>query len=264
MKRVLNFFRISFAQDLKQILMYPTSFWIVAVVIPLHSLARIVFLESIYSHTTNFIGYTKYEAYVLFGTYTIVQTLAHFGLYNRLSQLGSLVRGGGLESFDLALAKPIDSQIFGTLGRFNFGNITPFFVGVAIVVYGVWNQSVNIGIANVLQYLVVTVMGTLLFYLLFLFFNTFLFWQPDLQMTEYLFDAIQSFGQYPANLYSGASGIIFNVVLPVTLMAGIPTDFLFAKSSWPTFLMYLGIIALLFALTRMFWQVAVTKYASSG
>ncbi len=264
MRNVLRFLQLSFVQELKKTLAYPTTFWIIVFIIPLYSLIQIVFLESIYSHTGSFVGYSKFEAYVLFGTYTIVQALGHFAFYNRLSELGNLIRGGSQESFDLTLIKPVDSQVFATLGKFNFGNIAPFIIGVSLVLYGLNHQPHLLGAFNIFSYLLLTAMGIMLFYLLFLFFSTFLFWQPDLQMTEDLWESVQSFGQYPPNLYHGPVGVLFNLVIPITLMAGIPTNFLFAKTPAYMLLFYLGIGALLLILTRLFWKTAIKKYSSSS
>lgn len=264
MRNNLRFLRLSFIQELKKTLAYPTTFWIIVLIIPLNSLIQIIFLESIYSFTSNFIGYSKYEAYVLFGTYTIVQSLGHFAFYNRLSELGNLIRGGSQETLDLALIKPIDSQVFATLGKFNFGNIAPFFVAVFVVWHGLSSQPQLLNIFNIGSYLLLTIMGVMIFYLSFLFISTFLFWQPDLQMTEDLWESVQSFGQYPPNLYHGLVGIIFNFVIPITLMAGIPTNFLFAKTSAPLLILYLAIMVFLFYLTRLFWMIAIKKYSSSS
>ncbi len=262
MIKILRYLKTSFILELKKTLVYPTSFWIVALTIPLYSLIQIVFLESIYSQTTNFVGYTKYEAYILFGTYTIVQTLGHLIFYNRLSELKGMINGGSQESFDMALTKPIDTQVFATIGRFNFGNIAPLFVSSIIVLYGLFHEYHLLGIINIASYLFSIIMGITIFYLTFLFISTFLFWSPELQITEDLGDSILDFGQFPSALYKGSMGILFNFVIPVTLMASVPVDFLLGKMSYLMFIVYSFILFLLFLLTRLFWNLSIKKYSS--
>lgn len=264
MKNLLRFFRLSFIQELKKTLAYPISFWLVVFTIPLYSLIQIVFLESIYSQTSNFVGYSKYEAYVLFGTFAIVQNLGYFAFKNRLSDLKNLINGWSLESLDLALVKPVDSQIFATLGKYNFGTISPFIIGVIIVWYGLSHQPHLLSIFSITSYLFLMVMGMLIFYLTLLFFSTFLFWYPDLQMTENLWESTQDIGQYPSGLYHGTIGIILNFIIPLTLMAGIPVDFLFRKTPYYMFFVYLIVVIILFLLTRLFWKSAIKKYSSSS
>jgi ABC-2 type transport system permease protein len=248
--------------ELKRTIAYPASFWIIALTIPLYSIIQIVFLETIYSQTSNFAGYTKYEAYVLFGTFEIVQTLGHIFFHLRLADLKSLIRGGSQDSLDNVLTKPIDAQIGATLGRFNFGNIAPFFIAIFIVLYGLTNESHLLGVLNITSYIILVVLGTFIFYLTFLFISTLLFWYPELQMSEALWESFQSLGQYPSGLYHGVVGVIFNLVIPITLMASIPVEFLLGNKSSAQLLLYIIIVAMLFIATRLFWTTAIKKYSS--
>ena len=264
MNDIIVYLKRTFVLELKETIAYPASFWMVVVTIPLYAVVQIVFLETIYGQTSNFASYTKYEAYILFGTFMMVQAIGHIFFYNRLVMLKELIRGDGQESFDLALTKPIDAQIFATLGRFSFGSIVPFFVTVFIVVYGMIHQSQTLNIFNFAAYVFVVLIGVLISYLVLLFCSTFLFWFPELQMADALWGHIVEFGKYPSHLYRGIAGILFNVVIPVTLMASIPVEFLLGKRSFTMLLIYAIITIVLFVLTRIFWQVAIKKYSGSG
>lgn len=254
----------TFILELKETIAYPASFWMVILTIPLYAVIQIVFLETIYGQTSNFVGYTKYEAYILFGTFMMVQAIAHILFYSRLRTLKELIRGDGQESFDLALTKPIDAQIFTTLGRFSFGSIIPFFVTVFIVTYGMIHQPQVLGIFNLAAYVFIVLIGVLISYLVLLFFSTCLFWFPELQMADALWEHVVGFGQYPSRLYRGIAGVLLNVVVPVTLMASIPVEFLLGKHPFSMFIMYAAITVLLFLLTRLFWQFAIRSYSGSG
>lgn len=105
-------------------------------------------------------------------------------------------------------------------------------------------------------------MGVVIFYLSLLFISTFLFWIPELQMTEALWESFMGFGQYPSNLYHGVVGVIFNLVIPITLMASIPVEFLLGRKPLSMLFIYFMIVILLFLLTRFFWNVAIRKYSS--
>lgn len=248
--------------DLKRTIAYPTSFWVTVFTVPLYSIVQIVFLETIYSQTSNFAGYSKYEAYILFGTFALVKIIGHIFLHIRLFELKDLIRGGGQESFDTYLTKPIDVQILTTIGRFNFGNIGQFLVAIFIILYGLTNEPHLLGIVNITSYLMTIFMGTAIFYLTFLFISTFLFWFPELQMVESLWEGFMSFGQYPSGLYHGAIGVIFNLIIPITLMASIPVEFLLGRKPFYMFFVYLSIVILLFLATRLFWNTAIKKYSS--
>lgn len=264
MKNLFRYYKRSFILEVKKTIIYPFSFWIIALIWPLYSVVQIIFLESIYSQTNNFAGYTKYEAYILFGTFTMVQALGHLLFYRRLAEFAYLIKGDSQESFDIALTKPIDAQVFTTSGRFNFGNIVPALTGLAVVVYGLSHQSQLIGITNIFLYIAMIPLGIFMYYIIYSIISIFLFWYPEMQMTENLFFSFQEFGQYPSGLYQGGAGIILNIVIPITLMASVPVDFLLGKLPFYKILIYYAIVAILFLLTRLFWNFSIKRYSSSS
>lgn len=264
MTTLLSYFKSSLKLELKKTIIYPFSFWIIAIIWPLYSVIQVIFLETIYSQTNNFVGYSKYEAYVLFGTFTMVQTLGHLFCYRRLAEFAYLVKGYSSESLDLALIKPIDAQIFVTTGRFNLGNIVPALVGLIIVFYGLSHETQTLSLINILTYIAVIPLGIFMYFIIFSVISFFLIWFPELQVTESLWGSLQEFGQYPSSLYQGGVGVIMNIILPITLMASIPVDLLFGKLSIYMVFTYYFIVAILLLLTRLFWKYSIRQYSSSS
>lgn len=257
---IFRYLKIAYKTDIKKNIAYPANFWLIVILIPIMSLIQIVFIESIFQRTNSFIGYTKYETYVLFGTYRIVQSLGYFFFSTKLEELRDLIRGGGMGTFDSVLMKPVDSQLYATIGKLNLGNVSPVIVGIAIVWYGLSNESHTIGAINWIGYIFLMAMGTLVMYFSFLVLRSLLFWFSDLNITENLWIDLQNFGQYPTKIYQGGLGIILNIIIPITLMAAIPADFLFGKIAPHMFLVYLAIVTILFLVTRWFWKLSVKRY----
>lgn len=259
---IYNYFKASYKMDIKKTIAYPTSFWLIVIMIPFYSVIQIVFVEAIYQRTNNFLGYSHYEAYILFGTFRIVQSTGYFFFSIKLQELKHLLRGGGNDNFDNVLMRPIDSQLYATLGKLNLGNISPMIVGVFIVMYGIIQESVTLSPIGILGYILLIVMGTLIMYFTLLFLTTLIFWFEYLHVTEYFWDAWQDFGQYPTKLYQGPLGIIMNIVIPITLMAAIPSDYLLGRLPMYMVGVYGLIIVILFLFTRWFWKRSVKKYSS--
>ena len=134
-KRLLRYYRLGLIVDLKASIAYPTTFWMASTVIPMWILIQILFIETIYGQTDSFLGYTRYENYVLFGTFKIVQSLAAVFFLNKLEDLTEKIRGPSENSFDVLLLKPMDSQILATTGSFWFGSISSFMAGLGMVLY---------------------------------------------------------------------------------------------------------------------------------
>ncbi len=261
-KRLLRYYQMGFIVDLKANIAYPTTFWFASMVIPMWILIQILFIETIYGQTDSFLGYSRYENYVLFGTFKLVQSLAAVFFMEKLEDLTEKIRGTSDNSFDVLLLKPMDSQVLATTGSFWFGSISSAVAGLGMVLYGLSRESHVLGFGNILTYGIAVVMGVFFLYLLYFFIQTWLFWFEYLQVGQELWFTLQGFGQFPRSLYSGWSAALFNIAMPITLMAGIPVEFLFGQIPSTTLLLYCGILILLFVLTRLFWQYSIKKYSS--
>lgn len=262
LKKILSYYRLSFVFDLKANLAYPTTFWMTSLSVPLWVLVQALFIETIYGQTENFLGYTKYENYVLFGTYKLVQSIAYFFFYVRLWDLKDKIRGSSDWSLDMMLLKPIDSQLFATTGKFWLGSLSSLFVGVAIIAYGLLQEPHRIHVINLITYLWIVLMGVFLLYFIFLFIQTSIFWLEYMDVGESLWVTFQDFGMYPKHVYQGGLGLFLNILIPITLMGSIPVDFLFGRMPLWAIFSYSLVILILFLLTRMYWLYSIKKYAS--
>lgn len=262
LKSLLLMYRLNFKLDLKSLMAYPTTFWFAVVTIPMWSLIQIVLIETIYGQVDNFLGYTRHENYVLFGTWKMVQSLATIFFMIQLEELVERIRGNDSWSLDMMLLKPIDSQIFATTGRYWFGSISSLLVGMAMIGYGLVSEPHAIALINILSYLLAVGLAVVLFYLIYFFIQTWLFWVEYLQVGEQLWFTLQDLGQYPRRLYQGGLGVLLNIVFPITLAAAVPVEFLFGKIPWyhmGSFVLSVGVMAYL---TRRFWQYSIKKYSS--
>lgn len=262
LKQLFDYYKQSFICDVKGNIAYPATFWFASLTIPLWSLIQILFIETIYGQTNSFLGYSKYENYVLFGTFKVVQSIASLLFFVRLEDLAEKIRGTSDWSLDMMLLKPIDSQIFATTGKFWFGAISSTVAGIGLIVYGLTHEFHAISIGAASTYIATVLIGVFFLYLLFLFIQTWLFWFEYLQIGADLWFTSQSFGQYPRALYHGGLGLLFNIFVPIPLMASIPTEFLFGKLPVINLVMYVVIVTILFVLTRKFWQYSIKKYSS--
>lgn len=261
-RRLFNYYKQGFICDIKANIAYPTTFWFAALTIPLWILIQILFIETIYGQTHSFLGYTKYENYALFGTFKLVQSIASFLFFVRLEDLAQKIRGTSDWSLDMMLLKPIDSQVFATTGKFWFGSLSSMAAGIGMIAYGLTHEAHIIPASAMVMYGLAVLLGVFFLYLLFLFIQTWLFWFEYLQIGESLWFTFQAFGQYPRGLYGGWLGVVLNIVIPITLMASVPVEFLFGRIPVVNMALYGLIVMILFYLTRQFWLYSIKKYSS--
>jgi ABC-type uncharacterized transport system permease subunit len=228
-RRILNYYRLNLIFDLKANIAYPTTFWFASLAIPFWVSVQILLIETIYGQTETFLGYSKYENYVLFGTFKLVQSTATVFFMQQLYELADKIRGISGKSFDAILIKPIDSQLYATTGKYWFGSISAALAGVGMVVYGLVHEPHLISFSGWAMYVSTVLLGVFLLYILYLFIQTWIFWFEYLEIGLDLWFTFQGFGQYPRGLYTGWASGILNIVIPITLMAGVPVDFLFGR-----------------------------------
>lgn len=262
MKRFLHFFGISFVFDLKRHLAYPTAFLIGSITLPLWSLVQIFFIEVIYSQTSNFLGYSKYESFILLGTYRLSSNIAYFLFYERLHELKHLIRGTGHETFDTVLTKPIDSQFYTSVGKYGFVFLSQIFIGAAFVFYGLSKEPREIQMFQIVAYVFLLVLGVLLLYVLYSVLRSIIFWVQEFEVSEGLYDTYRNFGKYPSQLYQGSFGVVLNLVIPITLIGSLPVEILLGKVPEYMLIVYAAVMLMLFLFTRFFWLLSVKKYSS--
>jgi ABC-2 type transport system permease protein len=255
-------YKLNFKLDLKSLIAYPATFWFAAATIPLWSLLQVMLIETIYGQVDNFLGYTRYENYVLFGTWKLVQSFSTIFFMIQLEELTERIRGNDTWSLDMMLLKPIDSQIFATTGRYWFGSISSLLVGGAMIGYGLMQEPHVMNLLNILTYGFSVGLAVALFYFTYLFIQTWLFWVEYLQVGQELWFTITDLGQYPRKLYQGGMGVLLNIVFPITLAGAVPVDFLFGRMPWYTLGIFVVSVGLIGYLTRRFWQYSIKKYSS--
>lgn len=261
-KKLALYYTKSLKYDIKAVVAYPASFWMAAFSIPLWALVQIAFIETIYGQTDSLLGYSKYESYLMYGTYKIVQSLAVIVGYVRLWDLGEKIRGMSDWSLDMMLTKPIDSQIYATTGRYWLPSISSLLVGMGMVGYALAKLGYQIAPVNWLLWGAVVVVATVFLYVLYLVIQTSMFWWDYSQVGERLWTSFQDFGKYPRQMYPGVWGYLLNVAVPITLMGSVPVDYLLGRIPITNLLVGVAGVGVLFYLARLFWLRSLREYSS--
>lgn len=261
-KKLIKYYWYSLKYDVKAVVAYPSSFWMAAFSIPLWVLVQLTFIETIYGQTETLLGYSKYESYLMYGTYKIVQSLAVIVGYVRLWDLAEKIRGKSDWSLDMMLLKPIDSQIYATTGRYWLPSISSLLVGMGIVWYALSKLSYEIGVVNWLLWGAVVVVATVFLYVLYLLIQTTMFWLDYTQAGERLWTSFQDFGKYPRQMYSGGWGFLLNIAVPITLMGSVPVEYLLGRITITNLMVGVVGVGVLFYLARLFWLRSLREYSS--
>ena len=226
-------------------------------------MGQIVFIEVVFSYVGAIGGWTKWEVVLLIGTHQLIGQLFQAFFYMNLANLPELVRTGKM---DFMLLLPIDTQFMVSLKQFGMDNVINAFVGAGFVIFALWKMAIVPTLAQLLLYAVAVCCGILIHYSIMLVFAASSFWMVRSQGLIYGYYSLFNIGRYPDTIYRGAFKLVFSWLIPVIIVANIPSRLLIhaAENPWPIMLQLLAATLLMVGGTRLMWNSALRRYSSAS
>ena len=201
-----------------------------------------------------------WEMVLLFGAFTALDGIFMAFIVSNVNGLGKLVNTGALDHY---LVKPLDVQFYVSSRFVNYAEILSILQGVILMGVALWKIRPNIGVLEVLLFLVTLVCSVLIYYAMGLMFNSIVFFtERGDEISEIIF-SLKQFAKLP-NVYSGTVRYFFMFVTPLIFSSFVPAGVLIGHVS-PAFIMYYIVITAVFVLTsRYFFKYCLSKYKSAG
>lgn len=261
-KRYLIMYLIFIKYSLIGEMEYRTNFIAGLAVETGYTLVKLIYVFVIIKTGVHINGLSPYEILLYIGTYTLLSGMMVGILWNNLLGFPEYIRTGTL---DMYLVKPISAQFIITLRRISFGTAIPHFIsGSFMLVISVKELNLQIGLADVLIYVLLILSGLVVMYSLFMFFQILSFWVVNTESIMDITNEVWEFNNMPMTNYSQRIRRIGIFILPIFMISNCPSLFLLDRLS----VLYLAwaFIApiLFFFITRSFWNFAIKKYSSAS
>lgn len=214
----------------------------------------------VYRNTNSIAGWSRGEAFVLAATCFLMNSVA-MALFFSLQEIPQHVRMGTL---DFIITKPIDTQFWISIRKFNFDQIGTFLAGGALVLVGTATAGLHPTAAQWLAYATLTVASTVLFYAFNLVLMTLGIWLVRVDNLWVLGETVMQIARYPLDIYGAGIQRALTYAVPLAFIATVPARQL-AKGFDATSLA-LGIVWAMasFLIARGFWRFALTHYTSAS
>ena len=224
---------------------------------------QIVFIEVVFSYVGGIGGWSKWEVVLLIGTHQIIGQLFQAFFYMNLANIPELVRTGKM---DFMLLLPVDTQLIVSLKQFGMDNVVNAMVGAGFVSFSLWKLAVMPTPAQILLYALAVCCGMLIHYAIMLIFSAVSFWMVRSQGLIYGYYSLFNIGRYPDTIYRGLFKLVFSWLLPVIIVANIPSRLLIhaAENPWPSLLQLATATVFMLGGTRLLWNSAVRHYSSAS
>ena len=254
---------VMFRNSLIREMSFKLNFLLWMLVEVLWFLGQIVFIEVVFAYVGVIGGWSKWEVVLLIGTHQLIGQLFQALFYMNLANLPELIRTGRM---DFMLLLPVDTQFVVSLKQFGMDNVVNALVGAGVVLFSLWKLSIVPTAAQILLYLVAVCCGILIHYGIMLVFAASSFWMIRSQGLIYGYYSLFNIGRYPDTIYRGAFKLVFSWMVPVIIVANIPSRLLIhaAENPWPIMVQLVTATLFIIGATRLMWNAALRHYSSAS
>lgn len=260
---LLEIYGVMFRNSLIREMSFKLNFLLWMLVEVLWFLGQIVFIEVVFAYVGVIGGWSKWEVVLLIGTHQLIGQLFQAFFYMNLANLPELIRTGRM---DFMLLLPVDTQFVVSLKQFGMDNVVNALIGAGVVLFSLWKLSIVPTAAQILLYAAAVCCGILIHYGIMLVFSASSFWMIRSQGLIYGYYSLFNIGRYPDTIYRGAFKLVFSWMVPVIIVANIPSRLLIhaAENPWPIMLQLLTATLFIIGATRLMWNAALRHYSSAS
>ncbi len=268
-RRYLEIYWLMIRNSLIREMSFKANFILWMIVELLWFAGQMLFLEVLYGHVDDIGGWSKWECVLLVGTHQIIAQVFQAFFYVNLAALPDLIRTGYL---DLMLLLPVDAQFAVSTRKFGMDNIVNALVGVGIVVFSLFKLGVVPQAHQVVLFIACIPFGVAVHYAILFGLSTAAFWIVKAQGLIYGYFNVFNAGRYPdtifrgKDLFSGLFKFVFSYIIPVIIVANVPSRVLARgfEAPWLGLAQLVGASLFIFTATRLFWNFALRRYSSAS
>ena len=254
-----SIFRYSMSRDME----YKANFIGNLFVDAIYYMVWYYFFEIIYSKTT-MLGDFDREAILVFLIATFFVDTLFMMLFDGAGYLREHIRTGSL---DFILLRPVNSQFLISFRYIRSYTLVSLFI-LSIILYNVLTtfHPDSLNIFNIFLFTVSISLGTLIWYSFEFIIASLTFFLRDFRTGGWLNHEIMKFSMRPDSIYRGFMRKILFTMLPMALVASVPSRLLLyglTPQNQKYFIAQILVVCILLILTRIFWSIGLKRYESS-
>ncbi len=211
---------------------------------------------------TDHIGdWTFHEVLIVLGLFQLFIGLVETFITPNVQDFTEHIRTG---TMDFILTKPINSQFHASLRKINIFRLVDVLIGIGIVLYAIPYLPTQPSPDRVLMFVVLIVCAATMLYSLIMLLITSAFWFVQLEnITELIFTFYEA-GRFPVNIFPFWVRVLLTFVVPIAFITTVPASVLLGRLNAEFVLYAIGIAAILFVASAVFWRFAVRHYSSAS
>ena len=215
----------------------------------------------VYDHTETLNGWASSELLAIVGVYFLIGGFINTLIQPSMQLLMEDVRTGKL---DFTLVKPVETQLLISVRQVQIWKLTDVAIGVVVLVIGLAQLHVNIGVDNVVAFGFLLIMGLAIVYSFWLILATCSFWFVRVENILVIFQSMYEAGRWPVRIYPGWLQFTLTFLVPVAFAVTVPVEALTGRLTSGTFLGAAGLTLFMLTASRLFWKIGIRAYSGAS
>ncbi len=218
--KLLRLFAAGFSRSAQATLAFRINLLFEIILSIIGLLASLATVFIVYSRTDSLAGWTEAEAYVLIGTFQLLSSLKNTFIDPNLSWFPENgIRKGNLDTF---LLQPAPTLYLASLARSSPLSLIQFVLGLAVLAFGLSNYGRVPGPGAILAWVLTLVVALAVTWAMGVLLACVAFWAPRLQL-DVFYSSAWELARFPSDIYRRPMRLVLTYLIPLTLIATIPT-----------------------------------------
>ncbi|MDE1169927.1 MAG: ABC-2 family transporter protein [Verrucomicrobium sp.] len=222
---------------------------------------QLAFIEVLYLQVDAVAGWTKWQMVTLIGMGQVIQQVCQLFFLVNFIDFPELVRTGKLDFF-LAQPAPVLFQV--TTRRWDIGSTLNAFLAAGVTAFGAAHAGVPFTPLSLLAALLLVGAGVAIHYGLLLLFTTLSFWMTRSQGLVTAYYQCCSLMRQPREVFRGGLRFVFTWIVPLLLVANLPSRALFGTLAWREAAALVALSAAFVAVSIAFFHYGLRSYKSAS
>lgn len=240
---------------------YQCSFFTYLIVESIVLLSKLMYVEVTYNLGVSINGISSTELLLFNGTFFIISGIYGGFFMLSFSQFQGNVKSGNL---DLLITKPVSLQFMCSVSTIEFATLIPnVATGIVLVVRSWKALGLTVSIGNLLGYLYLVAIGTVIIYHLLFMPLLLSFRLIETNSLMKITSSLSNFNMMPMHIYPQIMQRIGTFIFPIFIVTNFPSMFVLGLlNHW--YLLWGSAAALLLALLcRFLWKRSLRYYSSA-
>ncbi|MFC1780288.1 ABC transporter permease [Patescibacteria group bacterium] len=258
--RYLKFIKIIFSLSFQKMSEYRVSFALTVLSTNLWILVDIIWLLLIFEYTDYFAQYTNWQYFGFIGIFSFVRNLFHFIFHDSVYRLTDHIYDGKIDTW---ITKPLSSQFLASFVSFNMISIANIVLGLIIFIISLVKIGAQITLWKVLLFVYIVALAVIFMYSFMFSLLCLTFWLGRLSaFNDFLSQFFDDPAEIPTMAYKGVLKFAFYFIIPIVLVATLPTSVFYFGIDYKYILYYSVFVLISFAFSRFIWNRGLRVYSS--